>query len=186
MHHKQPTLATSEKCSGMLLPRRGHAVTPVRPSRRLQSHPVPPAMARAMARSSASGRVQPFDPADVNVRSGVQAAWQHCRMMLPPSGVRVWPATGATDMHRGMNGLALQVQQALQGDPQAGDPYVFRGSDLELWPRAEDFGSATTRGAIWGVEARYELPTGRPRARISDEEVSKRKRCSGISVKISA
>ena len=30
--------------------------------------------------------------------------------------------------------------------------------------------------------ARYELPTAR-RARISDEEVSTRKRCSGISVK---
>lgn len=37
--------------------------------------------------------------------------------MIPvPSGVRVWLATGATDMRRGMNGLALQVQQALQRD----------------------------------------------------------------------
>ena len=48
-------------------------------------------------------------------------------MMLPPSGVRVWLATGATDMRRGMNGLALQVQQALCRDPHAGDLYVFRG-----------------------------------------------------------
>lgn len=48
-------------------------------------------------------------------------------MILPPSGVRVWLATGATDMRRGMNGLALQVQQALQRDPHAGDLYVFRG-----------------------------------------------------------
>jgi transposase len=48
-------------------------------------------------------------------------------MMLPPGGVRVWLATGATDMRRGMNGLALQVQQALQRDPHAGDLYVFRG-----------------------------------------------------------
>jgi transposase len=47
--------------------------------------------------------------------------------MLPPSGVRVWLATGATDMRRGMNGLALQVQQVLQRDPHAGDLYVFRG-----------------------------------------------------------
>jgi aspartate aminotransferase len=31
--------------------------------------------------------------------------------------------------------------------------------------------------------ARYGLPTARPRARISDEDVSMRKRCSGISVK---
>jgi transposase len=48
-------------------------------------------------------------------------------MMTPPSGVRVWLAAGTTDMRRGMNGLALQVQQALQRDPHAGDVYVFRG-----------------------------------------------------------
>jgi transposase len=44
-----------------------------------------------------------------------------------PSGVRVWLATGTTDMRRGMNSLALQVQQALARDPHAGDLYVFRG-----------------------------------------------------------
>ena len=48
-------------------------------------------------------------------------------MIAPPSGVRVWLATGATDMRRGMNGLALQVQEALHRDPHAGDLYVFRG-----------------------------------------------------------
>ena len=47
--------------------------------------------------------------------------------MLPPSGVRVWLAAGTTDMRRGMNGLAFQVQQALNRDPHAGDVYVFRG-----------------------------------------------------------
>jgi transposase len=45
-----------------------------------------------------------------------------------PSGVRVWLAAGHTDMRRGMNGLALQVQQALGRDPHAGDLYVFRGT----------------------------------------------------------
>jgi len=36
--------------------------------------------------------------------------------MIPvPSGVRVWLAVGRTDMRRGMNGLALQVQEALCG-----------------------------------------------------------------------
>lgn len=44
-----------------------------------------------------------------------------------PSGVRVWLAVGATDMRRGMNGLALQVQEAMGRDPHAGDLYVFRG-----------------------------------------------------------
>ena len=46
--------------------------------------------------------------------------------MIPlPSGVRVWLAVGRTDMRKGMNGLALQVQQVLGRDPHAGDLYVF-------------------------------------------------------------
>ena len=53
--------------------------------------------------------------------------------MIPvPSGVRVWLAVGRTDMRRGMNGLALQVQQALGRDPHAGDLYVFRGGRGDL------------------------------------------------------
>ncbi|EKM98204.1 MULTISPECIES: IS66 family insertion sequence element accessory protein TnpB [unclassified Acidocella] len=53
--------------------------------------------------------------------------------MIPvPSGVRVWLASGVTDMRRGMNGLALQVQQALGRDPYAGDLYVFRGKRGDL------------------------------------------------------
>ena len=48
--------------------------------------------------------------------------------MIPvPSGVRVWMATGHTDMRRGMQGLALQVQKSLKRDPHAGDLYIFRG-----------------------------------------------------------
>jgi transposase len=49
-----------------------------------------------------------------------------------PSGVRVWLAAGHTDMRRGMNGLALQVQEALGRDPHAGDLYVFRGKRGDL------------------------------------------------------
>ena len=53
--------------------------------------------------------------------------------MIPvPSGVRVWLAVGHTDMRRGMNSLALQVQQALGRDPYAGDLYVFRGRRGDL------------------------------------------------------
>ena len=48
-------------------------------------------------------------------------------MIAVPSGVRVWLAGGVTDMRRGMNGLALQVQQGLGRDPHAGDLFVFRG-----------------------------------------------------------
>ena len=53
--------------------------------------------------------------------------------MIPvPSNVRVWLAVGRTDMRRGMNGLALQVQEALRRDPHAGDLFVFRGARGDL------------------------------------------------------
>ena len=53
--------------------------------------------------------------------------------MIPiPSGVRVWIATGVTDMRRGINGLSLQVQEGLKRDPHAGDLYVFRGRQGSL------------------------------------------------------
>ena len=48
--------------------------------------------------------------------------------MIPvPFGVWVWIAAEATDMRRGMNGLALQVQQTHKRDPHAGDIFAFRG-----------------------------------------------------------
>jgi transposase len=53
-------------------------------------------------------------------------------MIAPPIGVHVWLAAGVTDIRRGMNGLALQVQQALRRDPHAGDFYVFRGKRGDL------------------------------------------------------
>ena len=53
-------------------------------------------------------------------------------MITPPTGVRVWLATGTTDMRRGMNSLALQVQEVLHRDPHVGDFYVFRGKRGDL------------------------------------------------------
>jgi transposase len=53
-------------------------------------------------------------------------------MIVPPSNVRVWLATGTTDMRRGMNSLALQVQQVLERNPHEGDLYVFRGRRGDL------------------------------------------------------
>jgi transposase len=53
--------------------------------------------------------------------------------MIPiASGVKVWIATGHTDMRRGMNSLALLVQEAFKRDPHAGDLYVFRGKSGKL------------------------------------------------------
>jgi transposase len=49
--------------------------------------------------------------------------------MIPvPSGVRVWLAVGHTDMRRGMNSLAVQIQEGSGRDPHAGDLCVFRGT----------------------------------------------------------
>jgi transposase len=53
-------------------------------------------------------------------------------MILVPSGVRVWIATGHTDMRCGMNSLALLVQEAFKSDPLGGDLYVFRGKSGKL------------------------------------------------------
>lgn len=53
--------------------------------------------------------------------------------MIPiPGNVRIWIATGHTDMRRGMNGLALQIQEGLKRDPHGGDLYTFRGRKGDL------------------------------------------------------
>ena len=48
------------------------------------------------------------------------------------TGVKVWIATGHTDMRKGMRGLALLVQEGLGCDPFAGDVFVFRGRSGSL------------------------------------------------------
>ena len=50
----------------------------------------------------------------------------------PPPGVRVWLAAGASDMRRGFDGLARQVQEALGQDPFSGQMFVFRGRRGDL------------------------------------------------------
>nr|CAM78096.1 transposase, fragment IS66 family [Magnetospirillum gryphiswaldense MSR-1] len=53
--------------------------------------------------------------------------------MIPvPRNVLVWLAVGRTDMRRGMNGLALQVQESLKRDPHVGDLFVFRGRSGDM------------------------------------------------------
>ena len=53
-------------------------------------------------------------------------------MIAIPSNVRVGLAAGHTDRRRGMNGLALQVQEGLRRDPHVGDLFVFRGKRGDL------------------------------------------------------
>lgn len=49
-----------------------------------------------------------------------------------PQGARIWIATGHTSMRKGMQGLALVVQQRLGRDPHCGDLFVFRGRNGTL------------------------------------------------------
>ena len=112
--------------------------------------------------------------------------------MIPiPSGVRVWIATGHTDMRRGMQGLALTVQESLKRDPHAGDLYIFWGrrGDLAkilwhdglgmslyakrwtgkfIWPSASD-GAVSVSAAqmaymLEGIHRRNPQPTLRPQS----------------------
>ena len=53
--------------------------------------------------------------------------------MIPiPSGVRVWLATGYTDMRCGFPSLALRVQEVLKHDPLGGHLFCFRGKRGDL------------------------------------------------------
>ncbi len=45
--------------------------------------------------------------------------------MIPvPTSVRVWLATGYTDLRRGFPGLSLQIQEVLRRDPLSGQRMV--------------------------------------------------------------
>jgi transposase len=47
--------------------------------------------------------------------------------MIPiPAGVRLWLATGHTDVRKGLGGLPLIVQETLKRDPHCGLLFVFR------------------------------------------------------------
>ena len=49
-----------------------------------------------------------------------------------PTGVRVWLATGHTDMRKGFASLAIIVQETLKRDPHGGHLFVFRGRRGDL------------------------------------------------------
>ena len=53
-------------------------------------------------------------------------------MIALASGLRVYLACGITDMHKGMTGLAMLVQQALAEDPFGGAVFAFRGRRADL------------------------------------------------------
>lgn len=53
-------------------------------------------------------------------------------MIAIPAGVRVYLATGRTDMRKGMPGLAMLAQEVLRQDPFGGAVFAFRGRRGDL------------------------------------------------------
>jgi len=53
-------------------------------------------------------------------------------MLALHGGMRVHLALGTTDMRRGFDGLAAQVQTVLKGDPFSGHLLLFRGRRGDL------------------------------------------------------
>jgi transposase len=53
--------------------------------------------------------------------------------MIPvPAGTQVWIAAGFSDLRRGFDGLALQVQEILKLNPHSGHLFAFRGKRGDL------------------------------------------------------
>lgn len=62
--------------------------------------------------------------------------------MIPiPTGLRVWLATGHTDMRGGFPSLALRVQELLKRDAMGGSLFCFRGKRGDplkvIWPDSQ-------------------------------------------------
>ena len=92
-----------------------------------------PAASSAVIELEIAGKGRLRIPADHAADTGGGDSEGAGRFMIPvPSQVRIWLAVGPTDMRRGMQGLALQVQETLGRDPHAGDLYVFRGRSGSL------------------------------------------------------
>src|SRR3954469_22302674 len=82
-------------------------------------------------------------------------------MFGPPPGTRVYLACGVTDMRRGFDGLAAQMQTVLAQDPYSGAVFCFRGRRGDLlkilvWDGqglvliAKRLEKGTVRNFVWG------------------------------------
>lgn len=90
--------------------------------------------------------------------------------MIPMrSGVRVWLATGHTDMRKGMQGLTLLVQEHLKRDPHGGDLYVFRGRGGGLVKIVWHDGIGLSLYAKRLERGRFIWPATEGRGRVADD-----------------
>lgn len=53
-------------------------------------------------------------------------------MKIFPAGLKVHLALGYTDTRKGLNGLAMLVQQTLKLDPFSGHQFAFRGKKTSM------------------------------------------------------
>ena len=74
-------------------------------------------------------------------------------MFGPPPGTRVFLACGTTDMRKGFDGLAAQVQTVLSQDPYSGAVFCFRGRRGDL-----------LKILVWDGQGLFSWPSGWRRA----------------------
>ena len=97
---------------------------------------------RRRRRPEAPGMIEIGFPSGATVRvSGSRRSRRAARragrarralMFGPPPGTRVFLACGVTDMRKGFDGLAAQVQTVLAQDPYSGAAFCFRGRRGDL------------------------------------------------------
>jgi IS66 Orf2 like protein len=73
-------------------------------------------------------------------------------MFGPPPGTRVYLACGATDMRKGFDGLASQVEAVLSQDPYSGAVFCFRGRRGDLLKISRVAKAAVCKSAPKGCE----------------------------------
>ena len=73
----------------------------------------------------AAGRTDPCRGGRRHGGAGAHRQGAGAAMIPIPAGVRVWLATGHTDMRKGFDGLALIAQETLRRDPYSGHLFVF-------------------------------------------------------------
>jgi hypothetical protein len=103
-------------------------------------------------------------------------------MMIVPAGVKVHLALGYTDMRKGMDGLAMLVQDTLKKDAFSGHLFAFRGQAgadhqnpvlgrQRAVPLHQTDRSARVRmAADGGARRQHHLVSGAPLPRISGFE----------------
>ena len=52
--------------------------------------------------------------------------------MIAPANARIYLACGVTDMRKGFDGLAAQIERVLELDPYGGSLFIFRGRRGDL------------------------------------------------------